>query len=101
MDNMNNHPICICQNILKQYNRVSQGNSCRNCWRSISPDHGESRYRCSSSNCVYKRISGQVYYICDQCYHAPNIVNNDDNDMNLVEFVCDKVSSSINRISYV
>ena len=77
---------------------VQSGDICKNCVRELSPDEDKSVYICLKDNCFYGLIANQMYYICDQCYNVNDEVNG---HMDKIEFICNKVLSSINTISYV
>ena len=94
-------PICMCQNALTEYNRISKGMQCSNCFKSISPKKDKSIYQCESTTCIYGRIMSQMYYICAQCYNTGDTIDIDNNAIDKIGFVCKKTLSSINTISYV
>ena len=96
----NRHPICLCQNTLKEYT-VDPGDICRNCCRELSPNHHGSIYICLKDNCFYDRIANQSYFICDECYNTNDGINNGNNNMDQIDFICNKLLSSMNTISYV
>lgn len=93
-------PICLCQ---KELNiaEVDPGDVCRNCIRELIPDIDESIYLCRSGECIYRHIANQMYYICEQCYNENHTMNNNNNSMDKVEFICNKLLSSMTAISYV
>ena len=72
--NNNKHKICYCKNKLVKSDRIKQGNVCRSCCQDMSRD--ELKYGCSKTDCFYRRIAIQPYYICVDCY------NNDFNSDN-------------------
>ena len=95
-----NSPICLCQNAM-QKDEVNPSDICSNCVRRLSPDNDKSLYWCSSTDCIYKHIAQCNYVICEECYNDNETTNNDNNSMDKVEFICNKLLSSINTISYV
>ena len=98
MSNINS-PICLCQNTLTKYN--SQSWTCANCVREISKDNNKSIYACIAADCIYKHNAQQIYVICEECYNSNETTNNDNNNMDEVEFICNKLLSSLNTISCV
>ena len=98
MINNINHPICLCKNMLKEHNSESWTGFCANCARQIS-DIGQSMYACVATDCIYKNMVHANYIICQECYNETT--SDDSNDSDNVEFVCSKLLSSINTISYV
>ena len=98
---MNNksYPICLCQRPLREY-AVDPGDICINCVRELSPNEDKSEYICLNDGCFFDQIANQCYLICAQCYNPSNAIHGNDN-MDRVEFICNKIKSSIDTISYV
>lgn len=95
-----NRPSCLCQKALEKY-EVDPGDICINCLRELSPDTHEAIYICLVGDCFYYQIANQSYYICEQCYNINDTMSNGDKNMDKVEYICNKVLSSLNIISYV
>lgn len=94
-----NHPqsMCFCQNALECAYQVKQGDICRNCVRELSLN--ANKYSCLSTNCIYRRISNQPYYICEKCHNGDKAMDKGNEALDRIQFICNKISSSLDTIS--
>lgn len=88
--------VCLCQSQLNK----GKGIICRNCLRE-SKRKPNQMYRCYNKNCIYKKMAGADYWMCKKCYRSYDAEYDNNTTEDQVQFMCNKVLSSLNTISYV
>ena len=89
--------LCYCAHPLKHDAEVPDSRCC-NCCKEISPESEEAIYTCFDQNCIYRKLVGGHYYVCQDCYEEDD-AKKDLNENNKMEFILNKFICSINSIS--
>lgn len=89
--------ICYCQQPLIEDISGSDLSryKCRSCWESLS----NSRFECTNESCIYKRISGQQFFVCSSCYQQDVYITFNDTDEGRNPIFEPKLRSILNVMS--
>ena len=90
--------LCYCKTPLVRIEEIpGWTDRCYNCCL-IKPDNDQYLYVCQNEQCLYKRMSGDEFWVCQSCYDDGN-PSKDPPDG--ITFALNKLSHSISTISYV